>query len=140
MKDLARSITSFCRTSCSCKTLGCWKHRWTVPFNGSGSVVECSNCITLQRTLTPLGLASLWIFPLSSISRYFLDYFSMCLDALESIFVLSSGDPVDWEPLRLQWELENSIINWNYEEFISEYNLALVTSNWHITQHFDPRE
>ena len=55
-------------------------------------------------------------------------------------FLLSSGDPVDWEPVRLQWELENSIINWNYEEFISEYNLALVTSNWHITQHFDPRE
>ena len=55
-------------------------------------------------------------------------------------FSLSSGDPVDWEPVRLQWELENSIINWNYEEFISEYNLALVTSNWHITQHFDPRE
>ena len=64
----------------------------------------------------------------------------MYLDALESISVLSSGDPVDWEPVRLQWELENSIINWNYEEFISEYNLALVTSNWHITQHFDPRE
>ena len=63
------------------------------------------------------------------------------LKNLKNIFFsLSSGDPVDWEPVRLQWELENSIINWNYEEFISEYNLALVTSNWHITQHFDPRE
>ena len=47
---------------------------------------------------------------------------------------------MDWEPVRLQWELENSIVNWNFEEFIAEYNLALVTSNWHITQHFDPRE
>ena len=59
---------------------------------------------------------------------------------LKTLFLSSSGDPVDWEPLRLQWELENSIVNWNYEEFISEYNLALVTSNWHITQHFDPRK
>ena len=68
------------------------------------------------------------------------NYRLFTLKNLKNIFLLSSGDPVDWEPVRLQWELENSIINWNYEEFISEYNLALVTSNWHITQHFDPRE
>ena len=59
---------------------------------------------------------------------------------MKTFFSLSSGDPVDWEPVRLQWELENSIVNWNYEEFIAEYNLALVTSNWHITQHFEARE
>ena len=47
---------------------------------------------------------------------------------------------VNWEPLRAKWEDENSIVNWNYQAFIFEYNLELVASNWHITQHFEPRE
>ena len=47
---------------------------------------------------------------------------------------------VNWEPLRAKWEEENSIVNWNYQAFIFEYNLELVASNWHITQHFEPRE
>ena len=46
---------------------------------------------------------------------------------------------VDWEPLRTQWEQESSITNWNYQAFIFEYNLQLFASNWHITQHFEPR-
>jgi len=50
------------------------------------------------------------------------------------------GKMVNWEPLRAQWEEESSIANWNYQAFIFEYNLQLVASNWHITQHFDPRE
>ena len=47
---------------------------------------------------------------------------------------------VNWEPLRAKWEEENSLVNWNYQAFIFEYNLELVASNWHITQHFEPRE
>ena len=47
---------------------------------------------------------------------------------------------VNWEPLRAQWEEENSIVEWNYQAFIFEYNLQLVASNWHITQHFEARD
>ena len=48
---------------------------------------------------------------------------------------------VDWEPVKTQWENEFFPgLNWDYETFVSEYNLELVASNWHVTQHFDPRE
>ena len=47
---------------------------------------------------------------------------------------------VDWEPLKTQWEQDNSLTNWNYQAFIFEYNLQLFSSNWHLTQHFEPRE
>ena len=48
---------------------------------------------------------------------------------------------VDWEPVKEEWEADtNSWMNWDYDAFISEYNLQLVASNWHVTQHFDPRE
>ena len=47
---------------------------------------------------------------------------------------------VDWEPLKTQWEQDNSLTNWNYQAFIFEYNLQLFASNWHLTQHFEPRE
>ena len=53
---------------------------------------------------------------------------------------LLKGKMVNWEPLRTQWEEESSIIEWNYQAFIFEYNLQLVASNWHITQHFEARE
>ena len=56
-----------------------------------------------------------------------------------NIFQKISGKIVDWEPLRLQWEQDNSITNWNYQAFIFEYNLQLFASNWHLTQHFEPR-
>ena len=56
-----------------------------------------------------------------------------------NIFQKNSGMMVDWEPLRLQWEQDNSITNWNYQAFIFEYNLQLFASNWHLTQHFEPR-
>ena len=31
------------------------------------------------------------------------------------------------------------IYNWDYDAFISQFRLQLVASNWHVTQHMEPR-
>ena len=31
------------------------------------------------------------------------------------------------------------IYNWDYDAFISQHQLSLVASNWHVTQHMEPR-
>ena len=56
-----------------------------------------------------------------------------------TFFKFFKGKMVDWEPLKTQWEQDNSLTNWNYQAFIFEYNLQLFSSNWHLTQHFEPR-